>query len=157
MLSSMTSGELRHESRDRHSLGRILKSPPRSAASGRLSRSWKAPPTRSLSRLRYVAHAFQRAGSGGFPAARWWYFQDGPRSPGAARGGASRLVFVDGLDLPQAMPGRFIFIPILVFLLACCGKSPETSPPAPVSTTRPAQGGKTDGAPGTEPAAAADG
>src|SRR5881392_3013497 len=25
-----------------------------------------------------VAHAFQRAGSGGFPAARWWYFQGAP-------------------------------------------------------------------------------
>jgi len=68
-----------------------------------------------------------------------------------------RLVFVGGLVLSQAMAGRFIFIPILVFLLACCGKSPETSPPAPVSTTRPAQGGKTDGAPGMEQPAAADG
>src|SRR5205807_8187456 len=29
-------------------------------------------------KLRYVAHAFQRAGSGGFPAARRWYFQDAP-------------------------------------------------------------------------------
>src|SRR5947208_12662122 len=81
MLSSMTSGELRHESRDRHSLGRILKVPPRSAASGRPSRSWKAPSTYSLERLRYVAHAFQRAGSGGFPAARWRYCQDAPLRP----------------------------------------------------------------------------
>ena len=28
--------------------------------------------------LRYVAHAFEHAGSGGFPAARWWYSQDAP-------------------------------------------------------------------------------
>ena len=122
---------------------RILKLPPMSAASGRTLQSWKAAPTRSLERLRYVtqivkllyrrlligrtsaeltgsgqgavlqdgilrysrlpvcatnpakalntyslerlryvAHAFQRAGSGGFPAARWWYFQD---APGAGR------------------------------------------------------------------------
>jgi len=48
--------------------GRILKLPPRSAASGRRFRSWKAPPTRSLERLlRYVARPFHRAGSGGFP------------------------------------------------------------------------------------------
>src|SRR5205814_5452318 len=59
---------------------RILKVPPSSAASGRPSRSWKAPPARSLERLRYVAHAFQRAGSGGFPAARRWYFQAAPQS-----------------------------------------------------------------------------
>src|SRR5439155_21416586 len=58
--------------------GRILKPPPSCAAKGHPLRSWKAPPTRSLERLRYVAHAFQRAGSGGFPAARWWYFQDAP-------------------------------------------------------------------------------
>src|SRR6266571_4873330 len=58
--------------------GRILEAPPRSAASGRPLRSWKAPPTRSLERLRSVAHAFQRAGSGGFLAARWWYVQDAP-------------------------------------------------------------------------------
>src|SRR5437588_8903404 len=58
--------------------GRIMKLPPRSAASGRPLRSWKAPPTRSLERPRYVAHAFQRAGSGGFPAARWWHFRDAP-------------------------------------------------------------------------------
>src|SRR5438876_4043621 len=51
--------------------GRILILPPRSDASGRPLRSWKAPRTRSLERLRYVAHAFQRAGSGGFPAASW--------------------------------------------------------------------------------------
>ena len=56
--------------------GRILKLPPRSAASWRPLRSWKAPPTRSLESLRYVVHAFQRASSGGFPAARWWYFPD---------------------------------------------------------------------------------
>src|SRR5213592_4869562 len=58
--------------------GHILKLPPRFAASGRPLWSWKAPSTRSLERLRYVAHAFQRAGSGGFPAARWWFFQDAP-------------------------------------------------------------------------------
>src|SRR5438094_6875572 len=58
--------------------GHILKLPPRFAASGRPLRSWKAPLTRSLERLRYVAHAFQRAGSGGFPAARWWYCHDAP-------------------------------------------------------------------------------
>src|SRR5438874_3642620 len=52
--------------------------PPRSDASGRPLRSWKAPRTRSLERLRYVAHAFLRAGSGGFPAARGWYYQDAP-------------------------------------------------------------------------------
>src|SRR5205823_7736626 len=62
----------------RDEAGRILKAAPGSAASGRPSRSWKAPPTRSLERLRYVAHAFQRAGSGGLPAARWRYFQDAP-------------------------------------------------------------------------------
>ena len=54
----------------------FLKPPPSSAATGRPVRSWKAPATRSLERLRYVAHAFQRVGSGGFPASRWWYFQD---------------------------------------------------------------------------------
>src|SRR5438034_8087895 len=65
--------------------GRIVRVPPISAAGVRPSRSWKAPPTRSLERLRYVAHAFQRAGSGGFPAARWWYFQDAPAWPGTER------------------------------------------------------------------------
>src|SRR5437660_9870759 len=30
--------------------------------------------------LRYVAQAFQRAGPGGFPAARRWYFQAAPQS-----------------------------------------------------------------------------
>src|SRR5947207_3026550 len=119
--------------------GRILKPPPRSAASERPLRSWKAPPTRSLERLRCVAqivnllyrrlpigrtsaeltgsgqgavlqdgilrysrlavcatnpakapttyslerprcvaHAFQRAVSGGFPAGRGWCFQHTP-------------------------------------------------------------------------------
>src|SRR5947207_8197167 len=52
-------------------VGRLIL-PPRSDASGRPLRSWKTPRTRSMERLRYVAHAFQRAGSGGFPAARWW-------------------------------------------------------------------------------------
>ena len=37
--------------------GRILTVPAKSAACGRPSRSWKAPSTRSLERLRYVAHA----------------------------------------------------------------------------------------------------
>src|SRR5438874_1751268 len=74
--------------------GRILLLPPRSAASRRPTRSWKAPRTRSLERLRYVAHAFQRAGSGGFPAARWWYYQDAPVADfgfenGGARGAAA--------------------------------------------------------------------
>ena len=54
------------------------------------------------------------------------------------------------------MAGRFTFIPVLVLLLGGCGKAPETSPPAPVLTTRPAQGGKTDGAPGTEQPAVTD-
>src|SRR5205814_3458886 len=58
--------------------GRILTALPTSAASGRLLWSWKAPSTRSLERQRYVAHAFQRAGSGGFPAARRRYSQDSP-------------------------------------------------------------------------------
>src|SRR5438874_7103935 len=53
--------------------GRILRVPPRSAASGRPLRSWEAPSTRSLERLRYGVRAFRRAGPGGFPAARWRY------------------------------------------------------------------------------------
>ena len=41
-------------------------------------------------------------------------------------------------------------LPLLMALLCTgCGKSPETSRPTPVSTTEPAQGKKTDAAPGT--------
>src|SRR5438876_10109272 len=69
---------------------RILILPPSSDASGRPLRSWKAPRTRSLERLRYVAHAFQRADSGGFPAASWWYCQDAPAVLERAR------ILVDG-------------------------------------------------------------
>src|SRR5947207_11771201 len=57
-------------------LRRILTVPPRSAASGRPLQSWKAPLTRSLERLRYVAHDLQRARSDGFPAARLRYCRD---------------------------------------------------------------------------------
>ena len=63
--------------------GCIVRVPTCSAASGRPLRTWNAPPTRSLERLRYVAHAFQRAGSGGFPAARWRYCRVAPPCPAA--------------------------------------------------------------------------
>jgi hypothetical protein len=68
------------------------------------------------------------------------------------------LVFFDSVhDLSQAMAQRFNFIPIIILILAGCGRSPETSPSAPVSTPRSAQDGKTDGAAGTDQPAVADG
>src|SRR5438876_5973611 len=50
--------------------GRILKPPKVRCKRAPVVRSWKAPPTRSLERLRYVAHAFQRAGATRGPV-RW--------------------------------------------------------------------------------------
>src|SRR5439155_6188722 len=75
-LSSPTGGEGRGEEGHRQvRLGLPPPQPsPRSCLAGRGRSSANTLNTYSLERLRYVANAFQRAGSGGFPAARWWYF-----------------------------------------------------------------------------------
>src|SRR5256884_4725525 len=67
------------------------------------SGGWKAPRTRTLESVRYVAQPFQAAGWRSFPAPQrapacggpWWFFQDAPRS--AAR----RLIF----NLRRSTPG----------------------------------------------------
>src|SRR5262245_16317996 len=82
--------------------------------------SWKTPRIRSLERLRSVAHAFQRAGSGGFPGARGC--QEAPEAFGVCLEGvaplhAARTSQRDGLCLaPNLEWVRSAgFIPQVVF------------------------------------------